>query len=204
MTTQHWTSGRIFAWAALVAMLAITVLPLLVMLATALTPADQLQAQGAEVLPSEPTLINFVRVLGLVTREEDLALGGSGAEVDLVRALLNSIVFTLLVVLLQTSNCALAAYAFARLKFAGSKVLFAAFIGSMMLPSVVLFIPNFILIKELGWLNSMAGMVAPFALMSGATVFFLRQSFLSLPRDLEEAALLGRRVVESVQFSGGK
>jgi multiple sugar transport system permease protein len=55
---------------------------------------------------------------------------------------------------------------------------------------VVLFIPNFILIRDLGWLNSLAGMVAPFALMSGFSVFFLRQFFLALPRDLEEAARL--------------
>ena len=60
----------------------------------------------------------------------------------------------------------------------------------MMLPGVVLFIPNFIFIKQLGWLNSMAGMVAPFALISGFSIFFLRQFLLSLPRDLEEAALL--------------
>jgi multiple sugar transport system permease protein len=60
----------------------------------------------------------------------------------------------------------------------------------MMIPSVVLFIPNFILIKDLGWLNTMAGMVAPFCLMSGFSVFFLRQFFLSIPRDLEEAAII--------------
>jgi multiple sugar transport system permease protein len=60
----------------------------------------------------------------------------------------------------------------------------------MMVPGVVTFIPNFILIKELGWLNTMAGMVAPFCLMQGFSVFFLRQFFLSMPRDLEEAALL--------------
>jgi multiple sugar transport system permease protein len=54
----------------------------------------------------------------------------------------------------------------------------------------VTFIPNFILIKDLGLLNTMVGMVAPFCLMQGFSVFFLRQFFLSIPRDLEEAALL--------------
>jgi multiple sugar transport system permease protein len=84
----------------------------------------------------------------------------------------------------------MAAYALARLEFPGRRVLFGAFMTSMMLPGVVLFIPNFILIRDLGWLNSMAGMVAPFALMSGFSIFFLRQFFLALPRDLEEAARL--------------
>jgi multiple sugar transport system permease protein len=101
-----------------------------------------------------------------------------------------SALFTALVVTLQTASSAMAAYAFARLRFPGRKLLFALFMGSMMLPGVVLFIPNFILIRDLGWLNSMAGMVAPFALMSGFSIFFLRQFFLSLPRDLEEAATL--------------
>ena len=55
---------------------------------------------------------------------------------------------------------------------------------------MVTFIPNFILIKDLGLLNTMTGMVAPFCLMQGFSVFFLRQFFLSIPRDLEEAALL--------------
>ena len=75
-------------------------------------------------------------------------------------------------------------------EFPGKRLLFGAFLGSMMLPGVVLFIPNFILVRDLGWLNTMAGMVAPFALMSGFAVFFLRQFFLSVPRELEEAAVL--------------
>jgi multiple sugar transport system permease protein len=57
-----------------------------------------------------------------------------------------------------------------------------------MIPSVVLFIPNFILIKDLGWLNTYQGMAAPYALMTPFAVFFLRQMFLSTPRELEESA----------------
>jgi multiple sugar transport system permease protein len=141
-------------------------------------------------LPSDPTLLNFKRVLGLLSPGDSLALGGSGAEINFARALGNSVMFTAIIVVLQISFAAMAAYAFARLRFPGRSTLFAAFLGSMMVPSVVTFIPNFILIKDLGWLNTMAGMVAPFCLMQGFSVFFLRQFFLSIPRDLEEAALL--------------
>jgi len=95
--------------------------------------------------------------------------------------------FTSIIVVTQISCSAMAAYAFARLRFPGRKVLFGLFIGSMMVPGVVTFIPNFILMKELGWLNRMMGLVAPFCLMQGFSVFFLRQFFLSIPR---EAALL--------------
>jgi multiple sugar transport system permease protein len=90
----------------------------------------------------------------------------------------------------QIGCAAMSAYAFARLRFPGRDIIFGLFVGSMMVPGVVTLIPNFILIKDLGWLNTMAGMVAPFCLMQGFSVFFLRQFFLSIPRDLEEAALL--------------
>ncbi len=59
-----------------------------------------------------------------------------------------------------------------------------------MIPSIVLFIPNFILMKNLGWLNTFQGMIAPSLLMSPFSVFFLRQFFLSIPLELEEAAKL--------------
>ena len=182
--------GRWLAWAALGVMLATTLAPLWLVLKTALEHPQALLGSTASLLPAEPTLLNFRRVLGLVSADASLAVGGSGADVRMGRALGNSLLFTALVVVLQTGNSAMAAYAFARLQFPGRRLLFAAVVGSMMLPGVVLFIPNFIFIKQLGWLNSMAGMVAPFALISGFSIFFLRQFFLSLPRDLEEAALL--------------
>ena len=186
----HLAPGRIAAWAALIAMLIVTVLPLWMVVKTALVPNAALFEQSATLLPAEPTLVNFKRVLGLVSPEDSIALGGSGADINFARALFNSVVFTTIVVVLQITCAAMAAYAFARLRFPGNRVLFALFIASMMVPGVVTFIPNFVLMRDLGWLNTMAGMVAPFCLMQGFSVFFLRQFFLSVPRDLEEAALL--------------
>ena len=190
MSSGRMTPGRLFAWAALIAMLIVTVLPLWMVVKTALVPNAALFEQSATLLPAEPTLVNFKRVLGLVNPEESIALGGSGADINFARALFNSVVFTTIVVVLQITSAAMAAYAFARLRFPGNRVLFALFIASMMVPGVVTFIPNFVLMRDLGWLNTMAGMVAPFCLMQGFSVFFLRQFFLSVPRDLEEAALL--------------
>ncbi len=178
------------AWLALALMLLATLVPLVVMLSTALEHPNRVMDGAGALWPQEPTMVNFRRVLGFLSAEQNLALGGSGAELSLLRSLGHSVLFTALVVGLQTTSSALAAYAFARLIFPGRKWLFGAFMASMMLPGVVLFIPNFILVRDLGWLNSMAGMVAPFALMSGFSIFFLRQFFLALPRDLEEAALL--------------
>ncbi|MEO5795947.1 MAG: carbohydrate ABC transporter permease [Rhodoferax sp.] len=190
--THHrlFSPGRIAAWAALLIMLAITLAPLWMVVKTALMQPSNVYAESTQLLPSDPTLGNFKRVLGFMTQEESQAMGGSGAEINFLRALGNSLVFTATIVVLQVSCASMAAYAFARLRFPGRNTLFGLFVGSMMVPSVVTFIPNFILIKDLGLLNTMTGMVAPFCLMQGFSVFFLRQFFLSIPRDLEEAALL--------------
>ncbi len=184
------TPGRVAAWVALGVMLVITLAPLWMVVKTALMQSANLYTESAQLLPSEPTLDNFKRVLGFMSKEESRALGGSGAEINFLRALGNSLIFTGTIVALQVGFASMAAYAFARLRFPGRDTLFALFIGSMMVPGVVTFIPNFILIKDLGLLNTMVGMVAPFCLMQGFSVFFLRQFFLSIPRDLEEAALL--------------
>ena len=182
------TAGRLLAWFALGAMLLLTVAPLAVMIKTALEPGATLFQQSDSVWPQAPTLDNFRRVLGLMTPEQSLALGGSGADIDFARATLNSLMFTTAVVTLQTTFCAMAGYSFARLRFPGRQVLFGAFLATMMVPGVVTFLPNFVLLRDLGWLNTWVGMLAPFALMSAFSVFFLRQFFLSMPRDVEEAA----------------
>jgi multiple sugar transport system permease protein len=182
--------GRAISWLLLVIMLAVTLMPVWMAVKTALTPSGDLFTHSSDLLPRTVTLANIKRVLGLMSVDESLAAGGSGADIDFLKALGNSVLFTSIVVVMQISCSAMAAYAFARLRFPGRSVLFGLFIGSMMVPTVVTFIPNFILMKELGWLNTMTGMVAPFCLMQGFSVFFLRQFFLSIPRDLEEAALL--------------
>ncbi len=84
----------------------------------------------------------------------------------------------------------MSAYAFARLKFPGRNLIFFLYLSALMVPGIVLFIPNFVLIQQLGWLNTFQGMVAPYLLMTPFAVFFLWQFFLSLPLELEEAARL--------------
>lgn len=187
---KRWSPGRMIAWIVLAVMLLVTLVPLWMVIKTGLLHPQSLYTESATLLPSDPTLLNFKKVLGLMSTDEALALGGSGAQIDFLRALGNSLLFTGIIVTLQTMSAAMSAYAFARLRFPGRQTLFALFVASMMVPGVVIFIPNFILIKDLGWLNTMPGMVAPFCLMQGFSVFFLRQFFLSIPHDLEEAAIL--------------
>lgn len=187
---SRWTPTRVAAWTALGLMLLITLAPLAVMLRTALESNRQLFESAGSVWPQTPTLDNFRRVFGLVSGEEALTQGGSGAELVLGRAVFNSLLFTGTIVVCQTLSAAMAAYAFARLRFPGRDLMFGLCVASMMVPGVVTFIPNFVLLRDLGLLNTFIGMVAPFCLMQGFSVFFLRQCFLSLPTDVEEAARL--------------
>ena len=182
--------GRTLAWLGLWLIVLISVFPIYFVFKTAITSNQALFAESARLWPTRPTLINFERVLGLLSPEAAQAAGGSGSSISFARATLNSAVFTLIIVVGQTFFSAMAAYAFARLKFPGRDAIFTMFIIALMIPAIVLFIPNFITIKNLGWLNTMQGMVAPFFLMSPFAVFFLRQFFLSLPRETEEAAYL--------------
>ncbi|MFD0663905.1 carbohydrate ABC transporter permease [Thermocatellispora tengchongensis] len=126
--------GRVVAWACLIAAVVISLFPLYWMLRTAITPGRELAADNAGLLPDNPTLINFERVLGLVGREEARAAGGSGAELDFFLYLRNSVVYTGLITVVQTLLCAMGGYAFARLRFRGRDALFGLFVAALMVP----------------------------------------------------------------------
>jgi multiple sugar transport system permease protein len=178
--------GRLLAWVMLGLFVLISLIPIWVALKTALIPPAKLFAGARDLVPQDPTFANFLRVLGLSSTPPR----AGQATINFALALRNSAIFTLIVVSGQLFFSAMAAYAFARLRFWGRDVLFYAFLAATMIPSIVLFIPNFVLIKDLGWLDTFQGMVAPYVLMTPFAVFFLRQFFLTTPKELEEAAKL--------------
>lgn len=182
------TVSRIAGYAALVMLAVVSLLPVWVALKTALTLPNDFFSSASSLLPPTLTLQNFARVLGFAT---DIQLSSAqAAPIDFGLALRNSVIYAGLLVTGQLFFSALAAYAFARLRFPGRDVLFVTFLSATMIPSIVLFIPNFVLIRELGLINTFAGMVAPNILMVPFAVFFLRQFFISSPKELEEAARL--------------
>ena len=182
--------GRTLAWAVLIAALVITLFPFYWMIRTALTPAADLPTDTTALWPHHATLINFERVLGLTTTAQDLAAGGSGATLDFLVSLRNSIIYAGLIAFAQTFFCAMAGYAFARLRFRGRDLLFGVFVMALMVPPIFTLLPNFALVKSLGWIGSFEGLIAPSVLMTPFAVFFLRQFFLSIPAEVEEAAAL--------------
>jgi ABC-type glycerol-3-phosphate transport system permease component len=103
------------------------------------------------------------------------------------RFVLNSFIQTGVITASQVLLSILAGYAFAMFEFRGKNFLFVLVIGSLIVPFELTFIPNFLLISDLGWANTYAGLTVPF-LASAFGVFMMRQFFMSLPRDLYDAA----------------
>lgn len=111
------------------------------------------------------------------------------SEGDLGRKYVVSTVVTVVIVGAQLVTSVLAAYAFTFLEFRGRRVLFVLFMATLMLPIEVTLIPNVETMRDLHWLNSFAGLTAPF-LATAFGIFLLRQGFLGIPRDLRDAATL--------------
>ncbi|BDP43740.1 hypothetical protein DAETH_37090 (plasmid) [Deinococcus aetherius] len=105
------------------------------------------------------------------------------------RYLFNSVLVSVVTTVSVVLTSALAAYAFARMQFPGRQPLFLFALGTLMIPGDVLLIPNFITVREFGWVNSYPALIVPFA-ASAFGVFLLRQAFLRTPVELEEAARL--------------
>ncbi|MBG6135514.1 carbohydrate ABC transporter permease [Longispora fulva] len=103
------------------------------------------------------------------------------------RQFLNTVLMTAGRTIAQLIFCALAGYAFARLKFPGRGFLFVLFLSVLMVPSQLFLIPQYQIVSELGWLNTLAALIVP-GMFSAFGTFLLRQFFLGLPNDIEEAA----------------
>ena len=181
---------RAGAWALLVLAILATVLPFYWVLRTSLSTNGALAANSGSLLPAEFNLGAFKRVFGLQSAGEAIAQGGSGAAIDFWVYLRNSVLFASITTAGAVFFSAMAAYAFARLRWKGRDVVFSLFLGTMLVPPIFTALPNFLLIKNLGLLNTMLGLVLPYVFMTPFAIFFLRQFFLNMSREVEEAAML--------------
>lgn len=200
INTNKINFGRIAMWVLMIIILFVTLFPFWWVLRTALTTQGMIFENTTSLLPVGFTWDNFRRVLGLVSTTEGLAAGGSGQSINFFRFMMNSIVFSTIITVAQVSFSTMAAYAFARLRFPGREPLFLLYVSALMVPGIVTLIPNFVLIRGIGtFLDETFGiggsygllmgqMVAPYFFMTPFAVFFLRQFFLGLNREVEEAA----------------
>ena len=184
------TLGKIGAWFFLGVMLFISLFPVFWMLRTALSPNSNLFSDKLDLFPQGMSFNNFKRILGFATLEEAQAMGGSGASLNFLLYLWNSLKFAGVVVIGTVFTAVCGGYALARLNFRGRNAIFYILMSGLLVPSMFATIPNFILIIKLHLLNTFMGSVAPFVLGTPFAVFFMRQFFLSFPKEIEEAAEL--------------
>jgi len=153
-----------------------TSLPFLYMVGTAFKPHAFVLEQPPTFIPSEPTIDNFVRAL---------TTAGFG------RAFLNSTLVSAAATGISVLLSSMLAFAFARFSFPGRSILYYALLLTLMVPALVLIIPQFVLAKNLGLLNSLWGLIVVYSVGNMAfNVFLLRGFFEELPQELFEAALI--------------
>jgi len=152
----------------------IVLFPIYVTIVNSLLPLNQLVHQPPPLFPTHP-------------QWHDYSAAWNGGQMSKYMA--TSAIMTAIIVAGQLLTSVLAAYAFAFLTFPFKRTLFVVCLATLMIPLEVTFITNLDTITSLGWFNSYAGLSIPF-LATGFGIFLLRQAFLQIPRDLQEAAQL--------------
>jgi len=165
---------RVLAGVLAALLAAATIAPFLYMMATALTDEFEVLRYPPPLLPARPHPENFAIAL---------------TALPFGRFFLNSAIFAGCVVVGQVATSAMAAYAFARLRFPGRDRVFILYLSVLLVPVAVLLVPRFLIINALGWVDTYAGLIST-ELVSVWGIFMLRQFFLTIPRDLEDAARL--------------
>ena len=168
-------------WALTAALLALAVLwlaPIAWVVVTSLKLSENIVRLPPEWIPWPATGSHYYEVLFSSSRTAHIG-----------RAFLNSLVVSIGTVILVVTTSAMAAYPLARMRFPGRDLVFAILVGSLMIPNAVLLVPQYVLTQRLGWLSTYQGLIVPEAAMLFAFgVFLLRQFFLTMPRELEDAA----------------
>src|SRR5579883_743675 len=165
--------NRLWIYGLLSAIAIMTLFPLFWLVSTALkSPTENIFHSPPQLLPSQPTFANFFSVW------HALPFG---------QYLFNSTLIAVLTVSLNLIFCALAAYPLARLFFPGIDWIFIAIVATIMIPFQIVMIPLYILTVQLGLRNSYLGIILP-SLASAFGIFLLRQAFISVPKEMEEAA----------------
>ena len=168
------TLGHLLLHVVLLSLGVIFLLPFVWSVSTSLKPMSDLFQVTPNLIPSEIRRQNYQDVLDYV---------------PFARIYANTIIVTVLRVIGQVFLASLAAFAFSRMQFPGRDLLFFLLLAGLMVPQQVLMIPNYAMMRQVGWLDTYQGLVVPL-LFSSFGVFLLRQYFLSIPADFQEAATL--------------
>jgi len=170
-------AGGVMAYAALLALTGVFVIPLLWMVTTSFKTNPDATTLPLSILPREFSVEGYREVLTSTT------------EYPVHRWFLNSLIAATGHAALVLVVASLAAYPLARMSFRGKRIIFATIITTLFIPGFIFLVPNYLIVDSFGWLDTFWAIIVPGA--AGAFgVFFLRQFFLAIPRELEEAALI--------------
>jgi multiple sugar transport system permease protein len=168
------TRAGTYLWLGLLGI--IFVAPLAWMVSTSLKSPDEMANPDLNLLPREPTLESYEKIL-------------AQSQTPVFQWFVNSVLAATLQTALILITASMAAYALARMQFPGRRLMTGLVLVTLFVPPISLVIPNYLIVDQIGWVDSLSAVVVPGA--AGAFgVFFLRQFFLSLPKELEEAAII--------------
>lgn len=159
-----------------VLMAALTLLPFLFMLSSSFKGSEAIRTIPIRWIPERPTLEGYIRVFNM----PGFSFG---------RASLNSLFLALATTLVQVLSACMAAFVFAKLPFRGSDKLFGLYLATMMIPGTVTMVPNYIILRIMGLLDSYTGLILP-ALANAFGVFLMRQAMITVPDSYLESAML--------------
>lgn len=168
---------RVLSYAALIVLTVVFVAPLLWMLSTSFKTNADSTREPLSFIPRTFSTEGYDTIFQ------------AGGDTPVLRWFINSMVAAVAHTLVVLVTASMAAYALARLEFRGKRVIFALIISTLFIPPITFFTPNYLVVDFLGWIDSLPAVIFPLA-ASALGVFFMRQFFLSLPRELEEAAVL--------------
>lgn len=160
---------------AILAIIAFTIFPFLWMLSTSIKQPDEVFTSDFQLIPDVPHWRNFPDAFTFF---------------PVGNWLWNSFGIAVLTTIGKIAMSVPAAFAFARLRFRGDKMLFALVLATMIVPGIVTVVPNYIFVSDRGWINTWTGVIIPSLPATAFYVFLLRQNILQLPQDLLDAARL--------------
>ena len=166
--------SHVAAYILMVVIVILMVLPFAWMLSTSLKSQEYILSTTPQLIPNPISFDSYQQL---------------SEKIDLPRIFFNSVFVATVGTAGQLLIAAMAAFAFSRIQWRGRNAVFVLYLATMMIPSVVLVLPQFILVRQLGWMNTYAALIIP-GLFSAFGTFLLRQAFLTLPRDFEEAAFV--------------
>ena len=170
-----WLSALVYAL--LIFFSIIFLFPLFWMITTALKPEGQIFLWPPRWIPDPPVWENFVTAF-------------SNPRLPFGTFIGNTLFIEVFEISGRLVSCTLVAYGFARLRAPGKNVLFTILLATLMLPNAAILLPRYILFSELGWVNTFLPLIVPPWFGEAYAIFLMRQFFMTIPRELEEAAII--------------